>query len=113
MGNILTILLPLLSNPEVQKLLPLIMQMGTALFPNVPAAQVPAAVASALDVERTKWVQGFLKSKGSAIEVDGSYGTKTKDAVAKWQAAHGLTADGWAGSDTGNAMRSELFGTKA
>jgi zinc D-Ala-D-Ala carboxypeptidase len=43
-------------------------------------------------------------SPGSALVLDGAYGANTKDAVARFQAAYGLTGDGVAGSDTFNKL---------
>ena len=42
---------------------------------------------------------------GQSVEVDGVFGSKTKDAVAAFQKAVGLHADGIVGQDTGQALR--------
>ena len=109
MGNLLSIILPLLSNPAFQKLLPVIVQMGSTLFPTVPNDQLGAAVATVFNVEQTKWVQAFLNWRGQTVQVDGVYGKATKTAVVEYQTQKGLIADGWAGPDTSDAMRTELL----
>jgi len=45
-----------------------------------------------------QWLQESLnKLQGGGLVVDGDYGKATKEAVKKFQAAHGLTVDGWCG----------------
>jgi peptidoglycan hydrolase-like protein with peptidoglycan-binding domain len=48
-----------------------------------------------------EWLQQSLnKLIDAKLTVDGNYGKATQDAVKKFQAANGLTADGWAGVQT-------------
>jgi hypothetical protein len=56
-----------------------------------------------------KQLQRALKSVGfSPGTIDGSYGPSTEDAVKRFQQAHGLVADGVAGSKTLAALRAAL-----
>jgi Putative peptidoglycan binding domain len=56
-----------------------------------------------------KQLQRALKSAGySPGTIDGSYGPSTESAVKQFQQAHGLVADGIAGSKTIAALRSAL-----
>ncbi|MEV8353409.1 D-Ala-D-Ala carboxypeptidase family metallohydrolase [Streptomyces niveus] len=50
-------------------------------------------------------VAGFVTS-GEVLSTDGVYGTRTKEAVRKFQKQYGLQADGIAGSDTVNKIYS-------
>lgn len=109
MGNLLNVILPLLSNPAFQKLLPIIVQMGSQLFPTVPNDQLGSAVATALNPEQVKWIQAFLNWRSEILTVDGLYGAATKIAVGNYQTDKGLTPDGWAGPTTSDAMRAELL----
>lgn len=47
-----------------------------------------------------EWVQSSLNSLGEHLVIDGDYGEMTKSAVKRFQAAHGLRVDGWAGPKT-------------
>lgn len=109
MGNLLNVILPLLSNPAFQKLLPIIVQMGSQLFPAVSNEHLGSAVATALNPEQVKWIQAFLNWRSEVLEVDGVYGEATKDAVAKYQTEKYLIIDGWAGPTTSDSMRMELL----
>ncbi len=110
MESLIPILLKLASNPQVTQLLPLVLNAGKNLFPQVPDDKAPAAVATALSTEQTKWTQTFLKMKGEYTgEVDGVYGAGTKAAVMKYQQSKKLVADGWAGNDTGDSMRADML----
>lgn len=53
-----------------------------------------------------KYLNVFLAGcgGGSALTVDGNFGSRTKSAVEAFQTAHGLIADGVIGSDTWNAV---------
>jgi murein L,D-transpeptidase YcbB/YkuD len=56
-----------------------------------------------------KQLQRALKSAGYTVgKIDGSYGPSTESAVKQFQQAHGLTADGIAGSKTLAALRSAV-----
>lgn len=50
------------------------------------------------------WLQKALINRGHGIEVDGSFGSKTKAAVIAYQKSRGLSADGYAGYDTHSAI---------
>lgn len=55
------------------------------------------------------WLQQSLNElTGSKLMLDGDYGAETKAAVKKFQAANGLTVDGWAGVQTQAAMVAAL-----
>jgi Putative peptidoglycan binding domain len=84
----------------------------TTTTPTTPKPQVtvpttglkPGAKGAAV-----KQLQRALKSAGySPGTIDGSYGPSTESAVKQFQQAHGLTADGIAGSKTLAALRSAL-----
>lgn len=81
------------------------------LFPQVPPAKVPDASATLANVSGNKWVQTVLNLYGTQppLEVDGKYGTLTKQAVTKYQQERGLSpVDGWAGDITQEDMRKWL-----
>lgn len=50
--------------------------------------------------ESVRWVQWMLVKCGYSLDVDGSYGPKTKTAVRTFQANNGLESDGIAGPKT-------------
>lgn len=50
------------------------------------------------------WLQKALINRGHRVEVDGSFGSKTKAAVIDYQKSRGLSADGYAGVDTHRAI---------
>jgi Putative peptidoglycan binding domain len=50
------------------------------------------------------WAQEHLYGAGYKISIDGSYGSQTRDAVAKFQSAHGLPASGTITGATWNAL---------
>lgn len=103
-------LLTLMNNPAVQALLPMLMQLGTAAFPNVDPNKAANAATTLFDTEHTKWVQVALHLLGfGTIDVDGVYGKGTKDAVSQFQTTHGLAVDGWAGTNTTEVLRAELL----
>jgi hypothetical protein len=101
--------------PKLQTFLPeaigitqdLVSIFGAAAFSHLPAeAQV-----GAFDPVQARWIQtslNTLKLADPPLVVDGYYGTKTKEAVAAFQSAHGLIADGWGGNVTRAAMQQEL-----
>lgn len=89
----------------------LIQGVGGTLFPNLPAeSQVEVGALKAFDQTQVRWIQDSMNKLGAtpALVVDGDYGQKTKDAVAKFQTAHALVADGWAGKVTATAIQAEL-----
>src|SRR6266487_4151557 len=113
MGALLALLptiLSLMNNPDIQKLLPLLMQLGQGTFPNVDPNKAGAAGAALFDVNSVKWVQAALNLMGEKLEVDGTYGDDIKAAVKTFQVLHNLKVDGWAGSLTQDAMRASIAG---
>lgn len=54
-----------------------------------------------------KFCQERLIVHGAEIEADGTFGPKTSDAVIKFQAAKGITADGIVGKDTWEALEKD------
>ncbi len=75
-----------------------------------PAARLPTTTLKPGDTSaRVKVLQRALASLGySAGAVDAQYGPATKQAVAAFQRAHGLTADGVFGPKTLQALRRAL-----
>lgn len=55
-------------------------------------------------VEHMVWLQKALINRGYHIEVDGSFGSKTKAAVMVYQKSRGLKMDGYIGCDTHGAI---------
>lgn len=52
-----------------------------------------------------EWIQQTLNAvAGEHLVVDGDYGTATRAAVKRFQAANGLVADGWVGLKTMGAL---------
>ena len=86
---------------EIAKIIGLVVEAlsrAQALLPQAPAPKV-------LDV---KWLQQKLTDLGfSPGAIDGQYGELTKKAVSAYQAARGLTVDGWAGVATMAALVAE------
>jgi peptidoglycan hydrolase-like protein with peptidoglycan-binding domain len=85
-------------------LLPLLAEIGKALFPGIKDSLAPAAAASTMfDPSTVKWVQtalNVLHIADPALDVDGEYGPLTTAAVKTFQQANGLVVDGWAGDAT-------------
>jgi Putative peptidoglycan binding domain len=86
---------------------------GTTTTPTVKSPSTVAAPAAALKPgdsgAAVKTLQRALKALGySAGSADGSYGPSTQNAVARFQHAAGLTADGILGPQTLRAMRTAL-----
>lgn len=84
--------------PEAQKLY-------KDIFPDVPQAQRPAAVAPPAERKRAvgvsvKHLQEMLNHYGAGLKVDGQYGPATHRAIEKYQRDNGLEPDGWAGNVT-------------
>ena len=55
-------------------------------------------------VQRLCYSKGYKGEDGNALTVDGDFGRNTAFAVKTWQDALGLTADGWVGRDTWDAL---------
>jgi uncharacterized membrane protein len=86
---------------------------GTTTTPTVKSPSTVAAPAAALKPGASgaavKTLQRALASLGySAGSADGSYGPSTQNAVARFQHAAGLTADGILGPQTLRALRTAL-----
>ena len=93
-------------------LISVVQGVGKVLFPTLsPAAQAEVGALTTFDQVQVRWIQSTLNTLKMAtpvLVVDGQYGLKTKVAVAAFQSAHNLTADGWAGKVTTAAMQTEL-----
>lgn len=59
--------------------------------------------------EHVKKLQKALNICGASIEADGLFGSKTLDALKKWQITYGLTADGSYGPKSYQKMRTLLL----
>jgi hypothetical protein len=109
-GSIVDLLRTL--GPDILKF---IQSIGEQLFPNIPPeGQVEVGALKTFDQVKVRWLQESLNKLGIAVPplgVDGDYGQKTKDAVAKFQKAHGLLDDGWMGQITEAAIATELAKT--
>lgn len=94
--------------PEV---LPVLQDLGNTFFPGLSPENAVNAGATVLTIDLVRSIQSKLNAKGytddagAALVPDGSYGSKTKQAVSKFQKDHGLTVDGWAGSLTQAALK--------
>ncbi len=73
-----------------------------------PIARIcPAGTDHATDVGSVEWAQARLNTLGFArprLDVDGDIGVMTKNAIAHFQAAHGLFVDGALGPETIKAL---------
>jgi hypothetical protein len=89
------------------KLGPLVQDVFGGLF-GTPSHTTPPTTPTASEFD-VKWLQTSLNTLGfGPIAVDGDMGPQTHEAIKKFQAAHGLTVDGWAGMDTIPAIYAEL-----
>jgi murein L,D-transpeptidase YcbB/YkuD len=80
---------------DAPDLLPRMQTLFHKMFPE--AAMVPARY----DI---RWIQESLNKLGEHLHVDGINGDATKAAVERFQAQHGLEADGWVGFQTGSVL---------
>ena len=55
--------------------------------------------------ESVKWLQWELNKRGAALQIDGAFGQKTKDAVINYQQSVGLDPDGIVGPKTLRALK--------
>lgn len=71
----------------------------TPVVQPAPAGAAPTAIVTKDDI---RWLQAELNRRGARplLDVDGSYGSGTRKAVAALQTAHGLDVDGFAGPKT-------------
>ena len=117
----ITLALRLFNNRDaIVKLMQDTQNLLGALMPG----QAPGAVASRIDSKvqipdgsvhqyDVPWLQQSLNllMPGPALKVDGNMGTKTIDAIKRFQQSRKLTPDGWAGlltlSEMDNEMRNE------
>ena len=56
---------------------------------------------------RVKWLQWELNQSGANLEVDGSFGNATLEALKKFQSSHNLEVDGLCGPATRKALLAE------
>src|SRR5215475_6751563 len=102
MGALIALLptiLQLMNNPDVQKLIPLLAQLGSQVFPGVDPNKAQSAGAALFDTNSIKWVQTALNiwDPSLKLDVDGISGAATIAAVKKYQETHNLVSDGWSG----------------
>lgn len=94
--------------PQIESIL---QELGADLFPTLPPdAQTQAGMVIA-DPAKVLFIQNAINTLGlasPALVADGYYGAMTKKAVEAFQAAHGMTVDGWAGDVTAAALQAEL-----
>lgn len=62
--------------------------------------------------ENVEWTQKMLAAAGYKLTADGIFGTKTEDAVRKYQKNKGLTVDGIVGTKTKAALESKTSSKK-
>jgi hypothetical protein len=90
---------------EWPHLAPQVQEVWTKLF----GAPAKPADPSAPTYFSLKWLQDGLNKVGMGpIPVDGVMGPQTHDTIKKYQQAHGLVPDGWAGIQTTTTLYKEL-----
>jgi len=88
-------------------LIPLLERIGTTVFPQLSGVSAQTAAGGIIfNTELTRSMQADLNKLGATppLVVDGIYGPATKQAAVKFQTAHGLAVDGWAGPVTTAAI---------
>ena len=92
-------------------LIVLLITIGVAIF---RANEVDALSKYGSSGEEVKQIQTKLKNWGYYKgNVDGIYGTKTFNAVKKFQSKNGLTIDGLVGTNTWSLLQSQVVGRGA
>jgi murein L,D-transpeptidase YcbB/YkuD len=90
--------------PHIQALMAM-MPQAQALYTEIfPEAQQQAQHPPAMSGISVTQLQEMLNHYGANLRVDGKYGDNTHKAVEAYQRGHGLTVDGWAGSETLNHL---------
>jgi peptidoglycan hydrolase-like protein with peptidoglycan-binding domain len=86
--------------PHIQSLMAM-MPQAQALYATIfPEAQQSQQHPPAMTGVSVKQLQEMLNHYGANVKADGIYGDRTHKAVEAYQRGHGLTVDGWAGSET-------------
>lgn len=111
--NIITLAMTLLKHRDsvakIVAVLPELKNIFSALAPDQPEPAQPPPSPAGHPVGSMSWLQESLNILNNAgLDVDGEYGPATNKAVADYQRAHGLEADGWAGPETVNSIIGEL-----
>ena len=70
-----------------------------------PYALTASVMKSGSRGESVKWLQWELNKRGAALQIDGAFGQKTKDAVITYQQNNGLDPDGIVGPKTLRALQ--------
>jgi len=74
----------------------------------LPPGTTPVRATHNYSVE---WVQQSLNTvQGAGLQIDGRMGTKTFEAVQRYQSSRGLDPDGWAGMLTLAALERDMIG---
>jgi murein L,D-transpeptidase YcbB/YkuD len=81
----------------LMKMMPEAQRLYKEIFPEAQQSQEHPPKMTGVSV---KQLQEMLNHYGANLKVDGLYGENTKKAVEAYQRGHGLTVDGWAGSET-------------
>lgn len=96
---------------ELKKAAPAAWPLAKDLLDEAGVKLLPALSAPAQRYD-VRWLQTALVQLGylTKADVDGHYGPRTQAAVSKYQAAHGLDADGWAGLSTCDDLAQQTGG---